>query len=501
MMASKWWWRAGMTTGISIFSLALAIAATARAAGPASQPATAATNPTTNPAGDGKTTAVKRGDINVCQDVDGVFAPVDPFEVRLKLKKFASPLIIVQTIASNSAVHQGDVLITLETRDIDIQIAAAENELKNAHANLVKLKADGQIADKSETLAQDNATMEIETAKKTLRRWDEKDSAMANLEVSMMTRIGDFYVENATDELDQLKKMYKSEDLTNQTADIVLKRAVHMLDLEKLMAQISHNQTDHTTELVLPTERQQLITTAEESQLSLASLQTAQAQQKVVRETGLAAAQAAVDAAQRTLDELHADREKLTVKSTIDGIVIYGAFANKAWAPVDPEHYAAGEKVQAEQTLLTVFTPGKLRLLVDWPEAHASLLGKGTKVKVQPAARPDISYDGTVASIPVIGQAHALEAKIDLPPVDEHLAPGYAATVLFDGGMLHNVLLAPATAVWHNKVWIVHNGDVDHSEPRIVSVGYSDGTQTDILSGVHEGDTLLTQAKHPGGGQ
>ena len=35
------------------------------------------------------------------------------------------------------------------------------------------------------------------------------------------------------DELDQLKKMYKSEELTNATADIVVKRAVRQLEMSK----------------------------------------------------------------------------------------------------------------------------------------------------------------------------------------------------------------------------------------------------------------------------
>jgi macrolide-specific efflux system membrane fusion protein len=88
---------------------------------------------------------------------------------------------------------------------------------------------------------------------------------------------------------------------------------------------------------------------------------------------------------------------------------------------------------------------------------------------------------------------------VDLPSVDERLAPGFKAEVKFDAGKLQNVLLVPATAVWRGKVWISKPGAAAGSEePRNVVVGYSNGQDIQIKSGLEEGETVLTQAKHPG---
>jgi len=62
------------------------------------------------------------------------------------------------------------------------------------------------------------------------------------------------------------------------------------------------------------------------------------------------------------------------------------------------------------------------------------------------------------------------------------------------------VLLAPATAVWQSKVWTTPPGSSVEEARRVVT-GASDGQEIEIVSGLAEGDTVLTQAKRPAGGQ
>jgi multidrug efflux pump subunit AcrA (membrane-fusion protein) len=58
----------------------------------------------------------------------------------------------------------------------------------------------------------------------------------------------------------------------------------------------------------------------------------------------------------------------------------------------------------------------------------------------------------------------------------------------------------PATAVWRGKVWTSPPGSNEEEARRVVT-GASDGQDVEIKSGLAEGDTVLTQAKRPGGGQ
>jgi multidrug efflux pump subunit AcrA (membrane-fusion protein) len=347
-----------------------------------------------------------------------------------------------------------------------------------------------------------------------LKRWDETDGPAFVLAGGMQQKEADFMLESQNDELDELKKMYKSEDLTNETADIVMKRAVRTVELYKIITKIAHAVSDRMVSFESMVQRRHLTSGAEHQVQTVAQLEAAQAQQRIVRETTLVSAKAARDEAQSKLAELKRDRESFTIKSDIDGVVVYGAFAKKAWQEMEAKKLAADEKVTPDQVLMTVYAPKRLRLRADWPEGQMGLLSKDAKVKVTPVALPDVTYDGTCETPSIFGaakgEAQAFDVIIDLPGVDERLAPGFKANVNFDGGKIDDALLVPATAVWRGKVWVRKAGDEakakDQQQPiedevRSVVVGRSDGRLVQIKSGLSEGELVLTQAKRPGAGQ
>ena len=511
MTARRFWWRLGSiavlgaVAGIGWIGAGRAGPAIAADNGTATAPSTM---PSTSPSGEGApagTSAVRRADLALSLNFDGTFAPADAFAVRPKVRRYQGEFIIKKAVAPNTKVAKGDALLELETTDIDVQLAAVQNELKTAQANLAKAQSDLKLGQEGDDLAMSAATNLKNNAQTDLKRWDTIDGATFALAAGIEAKIGDFQVESATDELDQLHKMYKSEDLTSETADIVVKRAMRVLGIYKLMDQVSHVVVDRVIQFDAAVRRQQLATAAGQQALGVSQLGAAQIQGQVLRQTGLITAQAAVDDATRRLAELKHDREAFTIDSPIDGVVVYGSFAHKVWQETEPDHLARGEKVPAGQIVMTVYTPGKLRLVAECPETQVTLLSPGAKMKVIPTALSEISYEATCDELPTIGQVkgpqQTFDVVADLPPVDDKLAPGYQADVSFDAGTLHNVLLVPQTAVWKGWVWTVKPGEknpAENAQKCQVVVGRSDGQEVEIKSGLHEGELVLIQAKRPG---
>jgi multidrug resistance efflux pump len=480
-----------------------AIAQDAATTAPSTAPSTFPSAPSP-PAG---ASAVRRGDLILSLDLDGTFEPADAFTVRPHVRRFQGDFIIKKAVAPNTKVARGDSLLELATDDIDVQIAAAQNELKIAQANLTKAQADLKLGQQGDDLAMSIATSSMTNAQNELKRWDAIDGPVVLLASGIESRIADYQVESATDELDQLHKMYKSEDLTSQTADIVIKRAMRVLEIYKVMTQVAHAARDRFAQFEAAIRRQQLSWGASQQAQGVDQLEAAQAQGRVLRQTALVTAQAAADDAARRLAELTRDRQAFDIASPIDGVVVYGAFAHKVWQEVEPERLAAGEKVAADQVVMTVYTPGKLRLIAECPETQVALLSAGAKLKVTPTALSDLSYDATCEAMPTIGQMKGpqqmFDVAADLPALDERLAPGFLADVTFDAGTLHHVLLVPASAVWKGCVWVVPPGEKNPAETaqkRRIVVGRSDGQDVEIKSGLDEGELVLTQAKRPQGG-
>lgn len=472
-----------------------------RADAPATAPSTApSTAPTAAAETSGKTTIVRRGNLDLAMDFQGIFEPLDPYLVRVRTRQYHDDFVVKHAVAPGTKVAKGDVLLELESDKIDTAVAAAENELRIAQANRAKAEADVALGQQSDALSMTDAKQDLVNSQTELKRWDDIDSGMQLLAAQLQSRISDFYVESDADELDQLRKMYKSEELTNETADIVLKRAIRTLDLQSTIDKITHSITDRYAQFEQAIRREQLAASLGAQTIGVAQLTAAQVQGRELRETALVTAKAAEDQASKHLDELKRDQGSFSITSGIDGIVVYGSFTDRAWHPIQPEQLASGEKVQPEQVLMTVYRPGELRLSLQCPENQVGYFSPGMKVRIVPVALQDLSYDGICEPTPIVGEGQSFNLIVDLPTVDARIAPGFGANVNLNAGSVKDALLVPLTAVWRDKVWVSTIGPDGKrtEEPRIVTLGKSDGENVEVKSGLSEGDAVLTQAKHPG---
>ena len=476
-----------------------AVAAAGAAAGPATLPTTVPTAvPATAPAATAAdTTVVRRGTLVLAFDADVVFEPVDPFAVRFEPRHYTGELTVRKAAAAGATVGKGDLLLALDTDPIDRQIAAAESAVAVARAAVTKAESDVTLGDKADADTLAYAKQAAADADAGLARWDQTDGPAAVLTGKLEGQQGDAQLDDASDELAQLREMYKSEDLTNQTADIVLKRAVRNLDVYKGYDRIAHAAADRAVTYEPAVHRHGLTAGVAAAAMSVQQLGASQGESKVTRSAALTTARATAADAERDLADLKHDRAGLTVTSPVDGVVVYGAFEHKAWQPVDPEHLAAEQKVQAGQTLVTVYQPGHLRATIACPEPKLLRLWPGLHVSVTPAPLPDASYDGTCGPAGVFAAGdkgqETVDVPVTLPAVDPRLAPGYIGTAAVDVPPAADVLLVPKSAVWHGKAWVHTPAGTD--EPRSVVLGRTDGPQVEVRSGLKDGDVVLTTAK------
>jgi multidrug efflux pump subunit AcrA (membrane-fusion protein) len=431
----------------------------------------------------------------------------------VKVRQYQGDFYIRRAAPAGTNVSKGDVLLELDPEKVDTQIAAAANDAKIADVNLAKAESDVKLGRDADALAMSMAKDGLTDAQTDAKRWDETDGPAFMIAGGMQGKEADFTLESQQDELDQLKKMYESEDLTNETADIVMKRAERTVELYKLINKVAHAFTDRVTTFESTVHKQQVSQALDKQTQTVAQLEASQVQAQALRDTSLVSAKAAADEAHKKLDELKHDREVFAITSPIDGVVVYGSFAHKAWTETDPKKLAADEKITPDQVVMTVVAPKKLRVRAEWPEAQLESYSAGEKVKVTPTALPEISYDGTTEPMAIIGtgkgDAQVFDVVVDLlGSVDDRLSPGFKASVNLDGGRIDDALLVPASAVWRGKVWVrkptpegaAAKETPPNDEMRAVVVGRSDGRMVQIKSGLNEGELVLTQAKRPGAG-
>jgi HlyD family secretion protein len=452
------------------------------------------TEPATQPKDDASTTLVKRGDISTTLEFDGHFEPTEVFEVRVRPKAYQGDLLIESAATPGARVKQGERLLAVDATQIRKQLAAAENELTAAQANLVKAEADVHLGEAADQLALKMQQTELSNAEAGLKWWEDVDGAHLLKSAELAVKSARDNVEDQTDELEQLRKMYKSEELTSETADIVVKRALRSAERAKITQGMQEAKETKVRAFDYSVARQKLVFGIEQQKQQLDALMARQQQQSIIRRTAMVSAQVAADKAQTKADELTEDLAGFEVNAPFDGVVYGGEFNQGRWPNVHPKSLRKNEKLAASQVVLTVVPAGELRLVLDVPEAKLQFIEPGMRLRVIPLAVPDARTTGSAAapaSSGVIRENNLVYPMfVALSDVDPRLAPGQKGIARIDVEA-KDVLVVPASAISKGRVKVrMPDG---RTLWRDVVSGYSDGELTEIRQGLEEGDEVVTK--------
>ncbi len=436
------------------------------------------------------------GDLSLIVDAEGYFEPVDPFEVRIRPKAYGGELTIVSIASNGSNLKPGDLLLELDPAPLKRQLAAAENELLANDATLKKTQADAKLGEAMDATAIKQQQAALKQAQEEVDWFEKVDGPQMLKSNDLVVKQAQDQVNDAQDELDQLKKMYKTEELTNATADIVTKRAVRSLDQMKINLAMALERSEKFKTYHFPINKQKVLDSLQGVQYATEQLQLLQAQNKVLRQTGLVGAQAGHDLAAEKVEELKGDLEKLIVRAPFAGTVAYGSFAGGAFQS-DARALRPGEHVAAQTVLLTLMAPSKLRVVINLPEAKFDAVKSGIRAALTPVAFPELRMEGTCDAVPRTAAASqggpVYSQTITLASIDPKLVAGNKVNAHIETKLADHVLLVPTTSVANSTVWVKQANGGD--EPVKVVTGRSDGKSIEIIDGIKEGAEILTQAK------
>jgi RND family efflux transporter MFP subunit len=226
-------------------------------------------------------------------------------------------------------------------------------------------------------------------------------------------------------------------------------------------------------------------------------------QQNVIKAQDVQQAQSAVNAGRAQVDYSAAQVAKTYIRSPIKGTVLQ-------LAAQQGETLAAGFSAP---TLIVVADLSRLEVDVYVDETDIGKVKLGQKADVTVDAFPHHTFHGHVfkiASGSTIQQGVVTyDVSIAIDDNDKRhenaLKPDMTANVTIHTGVRHDVLLVPAEAV---KVG-VHGSTVNQlvmkdgkptGDPVRVRTGASDGVNTEIVSGLKEGDTIVLAGMDSGRG-
>lgn len=336
--------------------------------------------------------------------VSGVFESVNEVEVLVDATQTNSWKI--KTLADHGAsVTKGQNLVVFESDAIDESIQNSEIAFRLAKLALEDAEFDFDQFVETQKLDRVAAESDRKNARQAYDNFFQVDRERQVLTAEFTLKASESSLENAKEELDQLQQMYDEDDLTEESEEIVLKRAKQAVESAMFRFEAAKINSQRSIEQTIPkseqTQERNLAKAEMDYQKSIRELKSSRQR----REIEIQQKRDDLDKQAEKLDELRQERKQLVLRSPIDGIFLHGKL-NRGRLADKPSQLARGSTVTAKQVIATVVNPNRLRIRATLDQAKLGKLSVGEECDVTCDAYPGFAACGTVKSVDAIGFAN-----------------------------------------------------------------------------------------------
>lgn len=215
----------------------------------------------------------------------------------------------------------------------------------------------------------------------------------------------------------------------------------------------------------------------------------------IAAEAGYTVAQASMDAAEKKLhilgfseEQVHEIDESHQINPIID---LYAPITGK----IVDNNAVLGDMIDQSTEILTVMNSSVLRVNTEIYEKDIAKIRVGQQVEVHVPAYPDQVFKGTIQYVSDIFKedTRTITVYSEVPNTDYKLKPGMFADIKIHLNHHDRVLALPRIAVLMDKdLELVFVKRGDEYVPLLVDTGIHEETYVQILSGLQEGDVVVT---------
>ncbi|MDD4859727.1 MAG: biotin/lipoyl-binding protein [Dehalococcoidales bacterium] len=434
------------------------------------------------------TATVTRGDLTVTVSGDGTIEA----SRQVKLSFNGAGKLTNLYVKKGDTVKKGDIIAKLDTGMLELAKSQAQVALAQAQVAVTQAKLAQQTVELTMTKTRDSKTA--------------LELAVYNAQVSR--KIAEVALKNAEEiapapdlqaAIDKVNraKIYLQYALDSKAAssgastaqwDLVITRA--QVDLDTAQAELDRITTgvDEDDVAIKKMQLEAANKTLTQAQKNLADIDrdiTLQEAQIASAKDTVAQAERSVELAQKSLDHTQKQIDDATLTAPFDAIVT-GVGAEEQ------------EIVSSLNVIANLLDPAGIVLIVDVDEIDIPGVKVNQEALISVDALPDVIIKGTVAAVypmpKTIGGVVQYEVKVTYPvSANPAVRIGMSAQADIITSQRSNVLLVPSRAIETDSrgnigVNLLSNGQ---TQPRAVVAGVSDGIQTEIISGLNEGDKVV----------
>jgi HlyD family secretion protein len=452
------------------------------------------------------TAPVITGPFKVNVTLDGVFESRSMSEIILRPEEW-NELTVKEVLPHGATVRQGDVILQLDPRKITDAIRDLESGMNLAELSIRQNEAEIATLETLLPIDLETANRAKRTAAEDLDRFSklERDLTIRKEKESLKRSRQTLEMEEA--ELRELEKMYKADDLTEETEEIILKRQRDEVESAKFRVEVAEIENEKANRIEVP-RREESLKEAATRQAAVFE-KTRNVLPMTISKLKFEVQKLSLDRTKSIdkLDRLKRDLASMTVKAPRDGILYYGACVLGNW-PSSTDMAAKlrrGGNLQANDVVLTIVDTSTLMIRTSVPEKQLANVRRGGTGHAVWADSEECRCDVRVESISAVPIAsgkftamldvvHLNGAKRSVQPL-----PGMTCTVTLNAYAKLDALTVPPAAIhtdeWdEQKRYVYVVNDSGKSEKRSIAVGRRTDKKVEVLSGLRAGENVLTIA-------
>jgi HlyD family secretion protein len=444
------------------------------------------------------TVKAEAGSFAITVELKGTLQPEKVAAIAVEPKEWTA-LKVVEFAEQGTAVETGDVILKLDTDEIEKQIRTLEFGVRLAELTLDQTQREMTLLEKTAPLDLEIAERAFKESQEDLDYYLEVDRDLRLESNRRSLENAEFSLEYATEELVQLEKMYKEDDLTEETEEMILKRTKRSVENAKYSLELSRIRSKRLLETLLPREEQQTKDAAVRAELAYRRAAATTPLSVDRKQIELAKLRYDLEESLAKLKALKADRDLLIVKAPMDGVVYHGTWDDGTWSLSAAIKAAlkVGGTVPAKTPVMTIVQPRPLSIETTVEEKDVAHVTKGATGTAAPTAYPDRKLACQVTDVSTFPtEPGKFTTTLSLGKGNQKLGPlvpGMTVAITLTPYENADAITVPSKSVFEEDGQsVVYVVDGETAEPRVVTTGRTHGGKTEIVEGLRAGETIRT---------
>lgn len=448
----------------------------------------------------GGTHTVKKGPLRIEVPLVGVFEAAEMHPLLLKTEVWSN-FTVLEAVEHGTRVKAGDTLVTFDPQPFDTALVEAEAAYKLADLAMQQAQLDMQILEANMPFDLEALEREKKVIEEDLKYYLEITKPMSERTVAYDLKGAEYALESSQEELKQLEQMYKADDLTEETEEIILKRARFDAERAQFYLDYARATADQQTKYLLPRSDIQTRDFYRRQELDWQKSKLALPANMTRAKLALERQQTDFKLQTDRLEKLKKERELLTIKSPADGIVYYGQCIRGRWMSLQGDgKYPVGTPIMPNGVFMTIVNPRPMIVRSSLAEKDLQHVVVGIGGKVQAVALPNARITAkvdAVATIPTADGTFDIRISTEIGEDAATLLPGMNCSITLVAYNKPDAVTVPPAAIFPDDVsakeFVFRVGADGAYQKTEVTTGKRTDDKVEILQGLLEGDQILLE--------